>query len=121
MTKNEQMLCWVYGVIALVSLVATWTHNLAFFAQPENQGALSFIHALYVNHAAASIANDILLFGLAAFLFMVFEARKLGIRHVWLYILLSCLVAVSVMFPLFLIVRQMALAKRRMQFVDQVR
>ena len=49
----------------------------------------------------------------AAFVFMLHEAKKLGIGHVWLYILLSLLVAVSMMFPLFLVARQVALAKQR--------
>ncbi|EKF75572.1 hypothetical protein A11A3_01837 [Alcanivorax hongdengensis A-11-3] len=113
MTRNEKILCGVYGAIAAIALVATWTHNLAFMAQPENRGATSFILALYVNHASASIANDILLYCLAGFIFMVHEARRLGIRFVWLYIVLSMGIAVSVMFPLFLIARQVALARQR--------
>lgn len=113
MTGNEKILCWVYAVIALAALVATWTNNIAFFAQPENREVMSFVQALYQNHASASITNDILLFGLAAFIFMVHEAKRLAVPHVWVYILLSCLVAVSVMFPLFLIARQVAVAKQR--------
>ena len=46
----------------------------------------------------------------AAFVWMVVEARRLGIRFVWAYIGLSLLVAVSVMFPLFLLARQRRLA-----------
>jgi hypothetical protein len=121
MTKNEKLLCGLYAAIALISLIATWAHNLAFFAQPENRELTSFIRALYVNHASASIANDIFLFGLAAFIFMVQEAKKLAIRHVWLYILLSCLIAISVIFPLFLIARQAAIAKQRQKAQQMIR
>lgn len=113
MTKSEKILCAVYGAIAVVALVATWTNNLAFFAQPENHQVTSFLHALYLNHASASIANDLFLLCLACFIFMAMEARKLGIRYVWVYILLSMLVAISVMFPLFLVARQVALSKQR--------
>jgi hypothetical protein len=42
---------------------------------------------------------------------MVTEARRLGIRFVWLYVLLGFAVAISVTFPLFLIARERRLAK----------
>ena len=113
MQKYEKALCAAYIAIALIALVATWSHNIAFLIQPGNLEPLSFFRALYVNHAAASVANDIWLMCAAAFVFMLHEAKKLGIGHVWLYILLSLLVAVSVMFPLFLVARQVALAKQR--------
>lgn len=115
MAKNEKVLCAVYGIIAVVALVATWTNNLAFLAQPENHQTTSFFHALYLNHASASIANDLFLLCLVCFIFMVREARRLGIRHVWIYILLSMLVAISVMFSLFLIARQVAMSKQRIR------
>jgi hypothetical protein len=41
---------------------------------------------------------------------MVLEARRLGIRFVWLYVILGFLVAISVTFPLFLIARERRLA-----------
>jgi hypothetical protein len=47
----------------------------------------------------------------AAFVLMVIEARRLGIRHVWIYMALSFVVALSVAFPLFLIARQRRLAR----------
>lgn len=113
MSRNEKILCWVYAAIALVALVATWGNNLAFLAQPENREATSFIRALYVNYASASIANDLLLYCLAGFIFMVGEAKRLGIRYVWGYVVLSVVIAVAVMFPLFLIARQVAISKQR--------
>jgi hypothetical protein len=44
---------------------------------------------------------------------MAHEAHRLDIRFVWLYVVLSFVIAVSVMFPLFLIARQRALARRQ--------
>lgn len=113
MTKNDKLLCWVYGLISVAALFATWTNNLAFFMQPENREITSFIRALYVNHAAASIANDIIFYCLAGFIFIVHEGKRLAMRYVWVYILLSMMVAVAVIFPLFLIARQVALSKQR--------
>ena len=42
---------------------------------------------------------------------MVAEARKHSIRFVWLYVLLAFVTAISVTFPLFLIARELRIAK----------
>jgi len=41
---------------------------------------------------------------------MVREARRIGVRFVWAYIVFAFLIAVSVTFPLFLIAREMRMA-----------
>ncbi len=113
LTRGERWLCGLYAALAAGALIATWTNNLAFFAQPNNGGLIGFIAAAYANPAAASIANDAAFFCLAIYVFMVVEGRRVGVRHVWVYLVLSGLIAVSVMVPLFLIVRQLALARQR--------
>ena len=113
MSRGDRWLIALYAVLAAGALVATWSQNLQFFAMPDNGGILGFIRMANANPAAASLANDILFVCLAAFVFMVVEARLLRIRFVWVYILLSLGVAVSVMFPLFLIARQLRLVKTR--------
>ena len=111
MSGTDRSLIVLYAALAVGALLATWSHNLEFFALPGNGGALGFIRMAYANPAAASLANDILFVCLAVFTFMVVEARRLGIRYVWVYILLSIMVAVSVMVPMFLIARQLRLAR----------
>jgi hypothetical protein len=113
MTRAEKIICSLYALIAVIALVTTWTNNIAFMLEPQNQNAWSFFQALYANGATASITNDILLYALAGCIFMVLEARRLHMRHVWVYILLSFLIAVSVMFPLFLIARQIKMSQQR--------
>jgi hypothetical protein len=113
MAKADKMLCAVYGAIAAVALIGTWSQNILFFSEAGTMSGLAFLRACFANHAAASISIDILLFALAAFVFMGVEARRLGIRFLWLYIVLSMLIAVSVMFPLFMIARQQRLAAGR--------
>jgi hypothetical protein len=110
MAAKEHLLCGLYAALALAALVTTWTQNLAFMARPDSDGISGFLAAAFANPAAASIGYDILFFSLAAFVWMVVEAHRLGIRFVWLYIVLSFLIAVSVMFPLFLIARQRRLS-----------
>jgi hypothetical protein len=111
MTSRDRLLCAAYGAIALLALLGTWSQNLAFL---RDTGSMSgFLPACFANHAAASITIDVLLVALAAAVFMVVEARRLGVRFVWVYLVLSVLVAISVMFPLFLIARQRRLAAER--------
>jgi hypothetical protein len=113
MRTADKALIAVYALIAVAALIATWSNNLAFFAQPDNGGLAGFIRMSKANPAAASIAYDLTFLCIAAFIFMVGEAGKLGIRFVWIYIVLSLCIAVSVMFPLFMIARQLKLAQAR--------
>lgn len=115
MTRSEKILCAVYAIIAVIALVATWSNNIGFMLQPGNQSLLSWYRALYANQAAASFVNDLFMLTSAGCIFMVVEARRLNIRFVWIYILLSGPIAISVMFPLFLIARQITMAQQRNQ------
>jgi len=114
MSSHRRFLCALYASIAAVALIGTWRQNLAFMAEaglglPE--GFLQFWPALLANRATTSITVDIFLFALAATVWMVLEARKLGIRFVWLYVVFGITVAISVTFPLFLIARERRLAR----------
>jgi len=109
MPISRKLLCAVYAVIALVALVATWSQNIAFL---RGGGTfLSFWEATKANAATRSITVDIALFFLAAAFLMVIEARRVGVKYVWAYILGGLLVAISVTFPLFLLARELRLEK----------
>ena len=99
----------MYATIAVVALFATWSNNIEFFRQPDNGGLIGFLRGGYANPAAASLSNDLFMLGAAAAVLMFVEAKRLGIRYVWVYVLLSFAIAVSVMFPLFLLARQIKL------------
>jgi hypothetical protein len=111
MTPHDKRMMGLYLGIAVCALIGTWSQNLAFFEETGSASGLAFIEACFANHAAASISIDLLFFGLAALVFMGVEAKRLGIRFFWLYVLLSFLVAISVTFPIFMAVRQRHLAR----------
>ncbi len=56
--------------------------------------------------AVSSITVDLLVVAVAGGVFIVVEARRLGMRRAWLYIVLSGLTAFAFTFPLFLAMRQ---------------
>ena len=112
MMRARLLLCWVYGAIALLALIGTWSQNVSYFHR-EDGWLLGFALATgrfwpetLATPASTSITVDLGLFFLAAAIFMVVEARRLDIRLPWLYVILGLLVAISVTFPLFLIARE---------------
>ena len=56
---------------------------------------------------------DLLAVAIVGIVFMVVEGRRIGMRWIWVYVLLSFAVAISVALPFFLIARQVHLADER--------
>ncbi|MDB5984961.1 MAG: hypothetical protein JWR16_14 [Nevskia sp.] len=97
----------IYAVLALLGLVGTWHYNLQYLAQ---QGAsfdlYKFLRFGFVNPAAASMTIDLTVAFIAFAIWVVPEARRVGMRGGWLYPLLGFFVAFSFAFPLFLCLRE---------------
>ncbi len=106
----SKVLCAGYAVIAIAAFVATWSQNAAYFDRPASFLA-AFLNDSRVTPASRSLTADILLFFLAAAVLMVIEARKHGVKFVWLYVVAGVSIAISVAFPLFLIARELRIAK----------
>lgn len=105
--------CAVYGCIAFVGLFATWVPNLSYTFGGFMH---DFMNDLKVTPASRSYTGDLVVLALAAVVLMVVEARKHGVKFVWLYVFGGFATAISVTFPLFLIAREM-----RMSPADNVR
>ena len=112
MPISRKALCVAYGLIALLALVGTWGNNAAYMGLGFVETNMTFWRDTLVNPASRSITVDLFFLGLAMFVWMVLEARRLGMRGVWLYLLFGMLVAISVTVPIFLINRERALAAR---------
>jgi hypothetical protein len=97
---------WVYLGLAVAGLAGTWAFNLRFLAESGGSfGIADFVRAGYANSASSSLANDLLV-GVAAFLVWSFaEARRLAMRHWWIYPLVTFALAFACAFPLFLFAR----------------
>ena len=110
MPTSSKVLCAVYAAIALIALIATWSQNVAYFDNPGGF-LLDFLNDSRVTPASRSLTVDIVLFFLAAAILMVVEARKHGVKFVWLYIAGGFAIAISVTFPLFLIAREIRVSR----------
>jgi hypothetical protein len=123
MPTSRKVLCAVYALIAVAALIATWSQTVAYLHSGPADFFVNFWHDAKVTASARNITADILMFGLSAAVLMVIEARKHGVRFVWLYILGGFIIAVSVTFPLFLIAREMRIGasdSRRLNAIDAV-
>jgi hypothetical protein len=105
-----KVLCTAYAAIAIGALIATWSQNLAYIDRGA-QMVTAFWEDTKVNPATRSITVDIALFALAASILMVTEARKHGVKFVWVYIIGGFLIAISVTFPLFLVARELRVGR----------
>ena len=109
MLISRKVLSVAYAVIALAALVATWSQNIVHLRGGGSY--IGFWEDLKVNPASRSITVDLFLLFLAVAILMVIEARNHGIKYVWAYILGGFVIAISVTFPLFLLARELRLAK----------
>lgn len=87
----------IYYLIALIALILCWKENLHYIGNGSQ-----FIPDLFATHASASFTYDIMMLGLAVFIWMYYDSKKLGIKHLWIYYVLSIAIAISVMVPIYL-------------------
>jgi hypothetical protein len=103
----------IYLALAVAGLCLTWYHNIAFFQETGNPFALrEFIAGVFANHASASIGWDITIACAAFIVWMLHEARQLGMKHVWIYVVLTFGIAFAFAAPLFLLMRERHIARR---------
>jgi hypothetical protein len=112
MSISRKTLCFAYGLIALLAFVTTWANVLSYASLGFVGSNVAFWRDTLANPASRFLTLDVFFLGLAVFVWMVLEARRLGMRRVWLYLLFGMLVAISLTVPIFLINRERALAAR---------
>ena len=114
MTISRKVLCVTYGLISVVALVVTWANLVPLVRRVGFWGAQwQFWHEdVLMNESSRFLIIDVLFFALAVVIWMVLEARRLGIPGVWLYVAVAVLIGVSVAFPVYMIHRERRLAAR---------
>ena len=107
MTKYWSPRAFLYLGLGIAGLVGTWTYNLSaiqqsrdFFRDWSNSGP-----------AVSSLTVDLLVVAVAGSIFIIVEARRLGMRGGWLYVVLSIVTAFAFTFPVFLAARERTLRR----------
>ena len=102
---NHQARFVFFLILSIIGLVTAWVFN--GIASVTGQNYLDAWFGLAVDLV---LSLDILIVAIAGSAFMIFEARKLGMKRVWIYILLSGVTALAFTLPLFLAMREKKLA-----------
>ena len=102
MTRDWTPLAFVYLLLAVAGLIGTWTFNVLAIVQMTD-----FVGDLVTSGpAVSSITVDLLVVAVAGSIFIIVEARRLGMRFGWLYVVAAGLTAFAFTFPLFLAMRE---------------
>jgi predicted alpha/beta superfamily hydrolase len=101
----------IYFVLAGIGLVTAWWFNA--IASLEGQ---DYIKAWFGSAVDWVLSLDLLIVILALVVFMLYEAKKLGMKRVWLYFLASGITAMAFTFPLFMAFRELRKQKIAMAF-----
>ncbi len=81
----------------------------AYFVPFVATNGLNFpllIEQLFANQISAFFGMDVLVSALVLWAFVFSEGRRRGMRHLWVYVVCTLTVGVSLAFPLFLYVRE---------------
>jgi hypothetical protein len=102
----------LFLILAILGFILPWYYNIQFFGT----GSLGdFIQQSSDNLASKSLSFDLFIASITGFSWMAIESRRVGIKFVWLYILLGFFVAFAFAFPLFLYARETVLEKAASQ------
>jgi hypothetical protein len=110
----SRALAGVYLALAAAGAIAPWTFNiLAMRELGRAFTPLEFVAVGFEGSALlGSVAADFWIGSSAALLWMVIEARRLGMRRWWAWILVTFAVAWACALPLFLFFRERHLARQ---------
>lgn len=102
----------VFAITAIAGVFVTWYFNIRFILDTGGFSLGEFVTASYANYASSSISNDLLVV-VFTFLFWSYgEAKRLGMKHWWLYVVATFGIAIAFAFPLFMYMREQARSRQ---------
>lgn len=96
---------WLFLIAAILGAALPLSYLVPFLATHGLDLPL-FFRQLFQNNVSAFFGVDVIVSALALLLFVYSEGRRRGMRHLWVYVLCTLLVGVSLGFPLFLFFRE---------------
>ena len=96
-----------FAVLAIAGLVGTWAFNVLAIVQLRD-----FLGDWFGSGpAVSSLGVDLFVVAIAGCILLIIEARRLGMKRAWLYIVLSGITAFAFTFPLVLAMRERRLVE----------
>ncbi len=107
MTKtNHHARFLFFLILSIIGLITAWIFNGVASVTGQD-----YLHAWFGSAVDWVLSVDLLIVAIAGSALMIFEAQRLGMKRVWLYIVLSGITAFAFTFPLFLAMRERKLAE----------
>ena len=98
----------VYLVFCVLGIVLPYSQFVPWVLEHGLRMGL-FFHELFANRIGGFFGMDVLVSAVVLIFFLRREGKRLGVRHLWLPIVGTLTVGVSLGFPLFLYLRERAL------------
>ena len=95
----------VYLVLCVIGVLVPYGQLIPWLSEHGLQLGL-FVGELFATRIGAFFGLDVVVSAVVLFVFVFAERAALGIRHVWLPIVATVMVGVSLGFPLFLYMRE---------------
>lgn len=102
----KRPLFWVYLSLATVGLITAWVFNYLAVIGGQDYG-----QAWTATAVDLVLTYDLGIVAIAGVIFMFTEGKRLGMKRVWILVLLSGITAMAFVFPLFLALRERKLAE----------
>ena len=96
----------VYLVLCVVGALLPYSQFIPWFLEHGLDLSL-FLDQLFANRIGGFFGLDVIVSSLVLWVFVFSEGKRIGMRHLWLPILASLVVGVSLGLPLFLYMRQL--------------
>ena len=93
-------------ILSIIGLITAWIFNGVASLTGQD-----YLNAWFGSAVDWVLSVDLLIVAIAGSALMIFEAQRLGMKRVWLYIVLSGITAFAFTFPLFLAMRERKLAE----------
>ena len=89
-----------------IGLLTAWYYNGIAVMKAQD-----YLAAWFGSEVDLVLSLDLTIVAIAGSAFMIFEAKRLGMKKVWLYLLLSGVTAMAATFPFFLAMRELKISK----------
>ena len=96
----------VYLVLCVVGALLPYSQLIPWFLEHGLDLSL-FLDQLFANRIGGFFGLDVIVSSFVLWIFVFSEGRRFGMRHLWLPVLASLVVGVSLGLPLFLYMRQL--------------
>src|SRR5438046_6765999 len=113
---SSMKLQYLYLVFCLIGLLLPYSQFVPWIMEHHGLSMPLFIRDLFANRISAFFAMDVIVSAIGLLIFIKAEGRRAGVALLWLPIVGTLVVGVSLGLPLFLYLRQLQLDRTTSQF-----